>query len=323
VKLRPALVALVGAGVMVWLVARAGLGPVIRAVSSLGLGGFGLIVAFQFGLAALAGGAWALLVRGSARLRVRDAVWARLVRDAAGQALPFTQIGGIALGARALALEGVAGEVVVASTIADTALEFLSELAYAALGASLLQALRPAQPFGRPVLAMLAALAAMAALFFYAQSAGAPQVERLVRRLSSRGAEGLPVAEALAALRRRPAAAATAGLIHFAAWLLTGVQTWLMLRLLHARVGLAGALLVDSLTSGARAAAFLVPGGLGVQEGVLVLLGQLFGVAAPTALALSLLRRGRDLALGLPVLAIWQLRHGERIWRFGHAARDA
>ena len=59
---------------------------------------------------------------------------------------------------------------------------------------------------------------------------------------------------------------------------------------------------------------WLVPGALGVQEGALAVLGALFGVPLPAALALSLIRRGRDLALALPVLALWQARHGARIW---------
>jgi hypothetical protein len=33
------------------------------------------------------------------------------------------------------------------------------------------------------------------------------------------------------------------------------------------------------------------------------------------ALALSLLKRARDLVLGLPVLAAWQLLEGRRLWR--------
>jgi hypothetical protein len=55
---------------------------------------------------------------------------------------------------------------------------------------------------------------------------------------------------------------------------------------------------------------FALPGGLGVQEASYVLLGPLFGVHASDALALSLLRRARDLVIGVPVLLIWQAREG-------------
>ena len=46
-----------------------------------------------------------------------------------------------------------------------------------------------------------------------------------------------------------------------------------------------------------------------------MLLGGLFGLSAQTCIALSLLRRARDLALGLPALATWQALEGRRAWR--------
>ena len=309
---RAVLAAAVGLALVAWLLWRTGLGAVLAAVHALGLAGFAVVLAFQLGLAALAGCAWALLGRGRPDSAPRRYLWARLVRDAAGQALPFTQVGGVALGGRALALEGVAGEFAAASTLTDMAVEFATQVAYAALGAALLQALRPANPLGRPVLGVIAGLAVMAAGLVWAQAQGAPWVERLVRRFAQR--EGGGVSEGFAAMRRRPGALALAGAAHLCAWMLTGVQTWLTLRWLHAPVGLGGALAVDSLASGARALAFVVPGAFGVQEGALVLLGQLFGVPPAVALALSLVRRGRDLTLAVPILALWQARRGAAIW---------
>ncbi|MBV9510808.1 MAG: flippase-like domain-containing protein [Caulobacteraceae bacterium] len=322
-KPRTLLAAAVGVGLLVWLVASAGLKAVTGAVATLGAGGFVAITAFQLALGVLAGCAWALLGAGRPDGAPGRFVRARLVREAAGQALPFTQLGGIALGGRALALEGVAGPFAFASTLMDVAIEFTTQVAYAALGAGLLTALKPANTFGRGVLVLLLGLAAMAAGLLYAQSHGAHVVERLVRRFTGRQGRGegdeeagggLPVAAALAALRRRPAFVGGAWIIHLVAWTLTGVQTWLTFRLLHLPATLAGALVIDSLVSAAKAAAFAVPSGLGVQEGAFILLGQLFGVPPAAALALSLIRRGRDLVLAFPILGWWQLRHGGRIW---------
>jgi hypothetical protein len=45
------------------------------------------------------------------------------------------------------------------------------------------------------------------------------------------------------------------------------------------------------------------------------MLGASFGLTPEMALALSLLKRARDLALGLPVLAAYQLLEGGRLWR--------
>ena len=73
-------------------------------------------------------------------------IWGRLVRDACGEILPFSQIGGLALGARAAALAGVPVDVAAASTIVDVTVEFVAKLAYLALGFLCLIALQPESP---------------------------------------------------------------------------------------------------------------------------------------------------------------------------------
>ena len=317
-KRRTGLLAAAGIGLLAWLVLSTGIGPILQTVGSVGWLGFALVLLSQLALTSVAATAWAVLGARTTGLSWPAFAWARFVREAVGQALPFTPIGGIAVGGRALALEDAPAPAAIAATLTDTALEFASQIAYAALGAALLQRLRPGQPVSAPLVIVLGALALMAALLLAALLSGGRGIERRVLKLVRRDGEGaLPVSEALVALRRRPGAAVRAGLVHFAGWTLTAGQTWLILRLLGAPVGLGAAVVIDSLTSAARAAVFVAPAGLGVQEGALVLLGHLFGVGAPAALALSLLRRGRDLTLAVPVLATWQLRHGGRIWRIG------
>jgi hypothetical protein len=48
-------------------------------------------------------------------------------------------------------------------------------------------------------------------------------------------------------------------------------------------------------------------GALGVQEGGLILLGAVVGLAPEVALALSLVKRIRELLVGLPGLLVWQM----------------
>ncbi|MGN4075784.1 lysylphosphatidylglycerol synthase domain-containing protein, partial [Burkholderia gladioli] len=55
-----------------------------------------------------------------------------------------------------------------------------------------------------------------------------------------------------------------------------------------------------------RHAAFMVPGGLGVQEATVVLLAQMFGVDRETALSLALVKRARELLFGALALVSWQ-----------------
>jgi hypothetical protein len=54
---------------------------------------------------------------------------------------------------------------------------------------------------------------------------------------------------------------------------------------------------------------------VGVQEGAYIILGAAFGLTPEMALALSLLKRARDLAIGLPALGVWQAEEGGRLWR--------
>jgi hypothetical protein len=58
-----------------------------------------------------------------------------------------------------------------------------------------------------------------------------------------------------------------------------------------------------------------VPNGLGVQEGGYLVLAPLFGVGPEFALAISLLKRARDIAIGVPVLIVWQAMEGRRALR--------
>jgi hypothetical protein len=62
-----------------------------------------------------------------------------------------------------------------------------------------------------------------------------------------------------------------------------------------------------------RSAGFFIPASLGVQEGGYLVFGMLFGLSPEVALALSLVRRVRQLLVGVPALFAWQYYEGRRI----------
>jgi hypothetical protein len=72
-------------------------------------------------------------------------------------------------------------------------------------------------------------------------------------------------------------------------------------------IGLGEALVIESLLHAVRGAAFTIPSALGAQEGGLVLLCALFGIPPEQAIALSLIKRVPDIALGVPSLLAWQI----------------
>jgi uncharacterized membrane protein YbhN (UPF0104 family) len=94
--------------------------------------------------------------------------------------------------------------------------------------------------------------------------------------------------------------------IHFAGWICKGAGNWIAFRLLGSQVDIMAALAIEALLHALLIPAFVVPGYAGVQEASYAALGTLFGIPPEIAIAVSLLRRARDLAVGIPILLVWQ-----------------
>lgn len=73
------------------------------------------------------------------------------------------------------------------------------------------------------------------------------------------------------------------------------------------------ALIVDGLGAALKGLAFIVPAGIGIQEASYMALGAIAGALPAVMLALSLIRRARDIAIGLPILMWWQIREGRML----------
>ncbi len=82
-------------------------------------------------------------------------------------------------------------------------------------------------------------------------------------------------------------------------------RLWLTLYLMGAATGFAAAMMLESLSFAARSAAFLIPSGWGAQEATLMALAAVAGLSPDNALALGLVKRAREFAVGLPGLAAW------------------
>jgi putative membrane protein len=97
-----------------------------------------------------------------------------------------------------------------------------------------------------------------------------------------------------------------------AGWFAGAAEIWLCLWFLGVPARWTDAVILESLSQAGRSAAFTVPGAIGVQEAGFVALGLALGLDPSTALALGLIRRARDLALGLPALAVWSVIEARR-----------
>jgi uncharacterized membrane protein YbhN (UPF0104 family) len=145
------------------------------------------------------------------------------------------------------------------------------------------------------------------------QRRGLDVIARLVNRLApSAGQHAAAVTEAVEAAYRRPLLLCESLTLHVLAWFGAAGGTWLILYLIGRPLPFLSVVAIESLLFAIRNAAFVVPGGLGVQEGAYALLGPLFGLPVEAALALSLLKRSRDIAVGVPMLLSWQLAESRR-----------
>jgi putative membrane protein len=95
--------------------------------------------------------------------------------------------------------------------------------------------------------------------------------------------------------------------VHLTGWLLGVAEVLIVFACMGHPITLAEALVIESLLHAIRGAAFAIPGALGAQEGGLVLLCAMFGIPPEQAIALSLVKRAADLALGIPGLIGWQM----------------
>jgi putative membrane protein len=317
VKGLPILAAIVGVAALAALVGYFGAGAVMRSLLAVGGLGFAAICAIHLALMVLMGIAWRALMPGTP---VWVPIWGRLVRDSGSELLPLSQVGGYVLGARALALAGVSGTVAAATTIVDVTFEFVAQLAYTALGVGLLVQLQPGSAAATPVLVGLAVAIAAAAAFLIVQRHGFDYFDRIARILgrgwAERGAAGAAALHAaLRAIYRHPAGLWLCFTLHLACWVASAAEAWLVLRLAGEPLPFTAVLVLESMLYAVRTSAFVVPNAVGVQEGAYILLGATFGLTPEMALALSLLKRARDIAIGLPTLGIWQALEGGRLWR--------
>ncbi|MBR0559756.1 lysylphosphatidylglycerol synthase domain-containing protein [Neokomagataea anthophila] len=303
------------------IAARAGIHPVLQALGKVGLGGFLLVVGYQLLVDIGLGLAWKGSVPQIGTVRL---IGARLARDAAATCLPFSQLGGIAIGVRATLAgrnpvsrdgtplrwpEGVA------SNLVDITTEVLGQIAFVLLAVLCLVGHDGAARFIWPLSIGMVLLSLGIAAFIWTQLRGGTVLQRsaqfLGRHIAAGWSENLIddtalFQERLESLWGRADRIALGAFSHFMCWIAGAGLTWLALSLLGAHTGFMSALAIEGVVCGVMSAGFLVPAALGVQEAAYVALGMMFGIDSEIALSLSLLRRGRDLMIGIPVLLYWQ-----------------
>jgi uncharacterized membrane protein YbhN (UPF0104 family) len=93
-------------------------------------------------------------------------------------------------------------------------------------------------------------------------------------------------------------------------WLGGGLEIWLAFLVLGHPIPITEAIILESLGQAARSAGFVIPGGLGVQEGGILMSGVWLGLPPEIVLAAALLKRARELVCGVPGLIAWSCLDG-------------
>jgi putative membrane protein len=307
-----------GLAAVMAVVAFVGFAAVARAFLTLGWRSLATLVVCSAAPVTLLGTAWWTLDKPWRPRRWPVHVWARMVRDAGGELLPFSQLGGVVMGARAAVLQGLAPAWASASMVVDVTTELIAQLGFTCLGIALLAARLDTGSMRHSLvaaaLAGLAVTAAGAVGLIAFQRRGFGVVMALARRFLPAAAVGAAeTGEIIGAIHRRWARLVAATLIHLGAWVASGLSVWLALRAGGVDIGPLAILGLESLVLGLRSATVVAPMGIGVQEAGYAFLGPLFGLGPEVAVALSLLKRARDAAVGIPILFLWQGLEGRRL----------
>jgi putative membrane protein len=288
-----------------------GFGRVIAGVQRVGWADFAAIVGWQIVLFVVLGLAWDAITPPREARRPWVFVWSRMVRDASANCLPFSQVGGFVFGARAATLHGVSWPLATASTVVDVTAEFLAQLAFTAIGLGILLARAPESSLAVPLEVGLGLAVMAGVVLIWLQQGAAPLFAKLGRRIAGNwfddAHDRMQVLQTELGLIYGHAVRLAIGFMgHLIGWLGTGAAGWIAYRALGVPIDFDDALAIEALLSAAAAMAFLVPVNAGVQEAGYAGLGAIFGVPPELSLGVSLIRRARDIAVGVPILLVWQ-----------------
>jgi len=304
---------LVGLAIAVALIAANDPAEILRLL--LGSGWWMAAVLALNGAQIIASGlGWGPLIDDARRPGPLGLAYLRWVRVSANALLPIVQAVGELIRAQLLVRYGVPKVRVIASLAIDLGTEMASQIVFSLLGLAALLMIPHAA--GSSAMGWAVAGTALGAgltgAFVAAQRWGLFRlVEATLPKLAARaGWTGLGelhgLNETVQRLYAQPGRLWRSGLWHFLSWLIGVLETWAALRAVGVEATLTQALVIESLGQAARSAGFFIPGALGVQEGGYVLICALFGIPPEKAIALVLIRRIRDILLGLPGVIAWR-----------------
>jgi len=313
---------MIGLTVLIVLVVWQGIGEITGALVA---AGWGLLIVTAFHLLPMLSSSqcWRSLFPSDHRPTLPRLLQARWIGESINSLLPVAQIGGELAKARWIMHHNVPGSVAGASVVVELTITLMTQILFTLIGLALL--LLQLEPDINLIMAIVLGMVAISALLFIFYSAQRKRFFGKIAHLAdniaggkewlslSGGADKLDMA--IERIYGSKKILATASAWRLFSWIVGTGEVWLLMYFLGMPVSLSEALLLESLGQAIRAAGFLIPASLGIQEGGFLLLGTVLGIPPHTALALSLGKRIRELLLGLPGLITWQFTVGQRLWQ--------
>jgi len=310
---------IIGLAALVFLLIHHGIGDILSAVLTVGWG-LGAISAWSILIIAADTRSWQWLLAKEERPGFTRMLAPRWICSSINNLLPVAQVGGDVVRARLMIWQGVPTVTAAGSVIVDITIGIMTQIVFALMGLLILfqndTGERTYLTVGFGVLVFVV----LVGCFFVLQHMGLfHRVIRVVEKVSPFGNWGPALDHAReldTAVRdtyRRRRALLWSGVWRLIGWLLGTGEVWLALHFLGHDITIAQALMLESVGQAIRAGAFLVPGAMGVQEGAYMLLAASVGITPETGLALSLVKRFRELSLGLPGILIWQILEHRRL----------
>jgi putative membrane protein len=258
------------------------------------------------------------------RARFGYVLWVTSVREAVDRLLPVASVGGGVVGVRLMRRRGLAAVPVSATVIVEILLTLITLYVFGAL-ATVLLLHSGASGNHRSAIAVLALSLPipLGSLLLLRYGSVFQRLERFLGPMV--GISGSDAAVALdtdlRACLARLRTLSVAGALQFVALVSAAFEIWWALRLFGHPVSGAAAVMLEGLTQALRHLAFIVPAGLGVQEGALVVFGHALGISTELALAVSAVKRLREILCGLPPLLWWQWLETRTLGRHVRATR--
>ncbi len=314
--------ALSGASLFTILLIREGVGQIGGAIATARWAILAVIAYHFFVPLFLDSLAWWVLFPKADRPPLKRVYWMRWIGESVSTLVPSAAVGGDIVRARLAVINGAPLSTAAGTVLVDLTLGVFTQAAFTLLGVVLLVRSTGQKNFvGPTVIGTLVGVAAVGGFYFVQRRGMFRFLARMIAKLANspewqslvQSGEALDqTVRSLYANRRAVIGCCTWTILSL---ILNSGEIWIALHALNLHATIVNAIILQSMAMTIRSAAFAVPGGIGVQEGGYLVVGNLLGIPGDTAFALSLIARVRELALGIPGVICWQLIEGRRLLR--------